>query len=234
MMPRIVEGYASTFGNVDQHRDIVMPGAFTRTLEHLARKGKAIRLLDQHRQDSIGRVIGQSVHLEEDDAGLFARFELLDDDPAADAAWRRITAGMIDSFSIGYQAVRSRPAKGTRYRSTGATRLLDEVKLVEVSAVIAPSNEEALISRASGKARILRASDGHKTYHLAIERAARCAKEAQRRETLDAVERALSRVAGSDSDGRKSAARTTRGTANGSGRHHPARQARTLRPVKAA
>ena len=41
-----VEGYASLFGEVDQARDMVMPGAFTRTL---AQRGlRKIPMLFQH------------------------------------------------------------------------------------------------------------------------------------------------------------------------------------------
>ena len=41
-----IEGYASLFGEVDQARDMVMPGAFTQTLK--ARGLRKIPMLFQH------------------------------------------------------------------------------------------------------------------------------------------------------------------------------------------
>jgi HK97 family phage prohead protease len=41
-----VEGYASLFGEIDQARDMVMPGAFTQTLKQ--RGLRKIPMLSQH------------------------------------------------------------------------------------------------------------------------------------------------------------------------------------------
>lgn len=64
----VVEGYASLFGEVDQARDAVMPGAFAATLK---RRGlRRIPMLFQH---DPAEPIGIWDELREDYRGLFAR-----------------------------------------------------------------------------------------------------------------------------------------------------------------
>ncbi len=69
-----VEGYASLFGAIDQARDMVMPGAFTRTLQ--ARGLRKIPMLFQH---DPSEPVGVWLELVEDFRGLFARGKLIPD-----------------------------------------------------------------------------------------------------------------------------------------------------------
>ena len=65
------EGYLSTFGNVDRGMDMVMPGAFRRTLKE--RKLSSIKLLRDH---DTRKVIGKWLSMDEDDRGLKVRGKL--------------------------------------------------------------------------------------------------------------------------------------------------------------
>ena len=121
------EGYASVFGQMDLGRDVVMPGAFARSLGERGPGG--VRLLWQHDPD---RPIGAWESLTEDRHGLFVRGRLDPDLPQAQTARRLISAGRIDGLSIGYrtQIARREPATGLRR--------LERVDLWEISVVAFP------------------------------------------------------------------------------------------------
>ena len=68
------EGYASLFGAEDLGRDVVMPGAFRKSL---AKRGpRGVKLLYQHDPNE---VIGTWEEIREDERGLFVRGQLLAD-----------------------------------------------------------------------------------------------------------------------------------------------------------
>ena len=68
------EGYASLFGTEDLGRDVVMPGAFRKSL--LKRGARGVKLLYQHEPNE---VIGTWEEIKEDARGLFVRGQLLTD-----------------------------------------------------------------------------------------------------------------------------------------------------------
>jgi uncharacterized protein len=67
-----VEGYASLFGEIDQARDMVMPGAFERSLK--VRGVRRIPMLFQH---DPAEPVGVWLELREDARGLYARGRLI-------------------------------------------------------------------------------------------------------------------------------------------------------------
>ena len=69
-----VEGYASRFGELDQARDMVMPGAFRQTLE--TRNIRRVPMLFQH---DPAEPVGVWLELREDMHGLYARGRLIPD-----------------------------------------------------------------------------------------------------------------------------------------------------------
>ena len=128
-------GYASIFSQVDQGGDIIMPGAFRKSLA--AKKQTGIRLLFQHDpKEPIG--IWESV--EEDETGLWARGRLLPGVQRADALRRLIEGHAVDGLSIGFRAVRA-----TKEASTGYRRLW-QVDLWEISVVTFPMMDGARIT----------------------------------------------------------------------------------------
>jgi phage head maturation protease len=79
----------------------------------------------------------------EADGGLEGSFRVIDG-PDGDEIYRRIKGEYVNGLSIGYEPVRVRPPKPEEERA-GIWRVLEEVKLREVSIVIWPMNEEALV-----------------------------------------------------------------------------------------
>lgn len=131
---RTIEGYASTFGNVDLGADVIHPGAFAKTL---AERGNKVRLLWQHHTDE---PLGKPLELREDARGLFIKAIISDTARGRDAL-ALLRDGAIEGLSIGYDAVKG----GLEYQNVdGQTvRHLREVKLYEVSIVSFPMNEQA-------------------------------------------------------------------------------------------
>jgi len=134
-------GHASIFGIADQGGDIVMPGAFARSLQEKGRD--RIRLLFQHDPK---RPVGRIVRLFEDDRGLRVEGQLLTDVPAALSLRNLVAGGALDGLSIGFRTVRA-----TRDRASGLRRLW-QVDLWEISLVTFPMMERARIADAGGSA----------------------------------------------------------------------------------
>jgi hypothetical protein len=132
-------GYASRFGTLDEGGDIVMPGAFRRSL---GRRGLGrIRMLFQHDPKE---PIGTWERLAEDGTGLWAEGRLVPEVPRAEALRRLIARGAVDGLSIGFRAVRA-----TREPQSGHRRLW-QIDLWEISIVTFPMVDSARI--APGKA----------------------------------------------------------------------------------
>jgi hypothetical protein len=127
-------GYASTFGNVDQGYDVVMPGAFTKSLSE--RPASKIKMLRDHDKKS---VIGVWREAKQDSKGL-AVAGLLDlNVQLARETHSLMKMGALDALSIGYQTLES------EYTQAGV-RQLKEVGLYEVSVVTFPMNDQATVS----------------------------------------------------------------------------------------
>lgn len=125
-------GYASVFGRLDGGGDIVMPGAFSRSL---AKRRDRIRMLFQHDpKEPVGswEAIGEDAH------GLFVAGRLVPGVPRADALRRLIEDGALDGLSIGFRTV-----KATR---DGGNRKLWQIDLFEISIVTFPMMEDARIA----------------------------------------------------------------------------------------
>jgi HK97 family phage prohead protease len=130
-----IEGYASLFGEVDQARDMVMPGAFTQTLK--ARGLRRIPMLFQH---DPAEPVGVWLEIAEDFRGLRARGRLIPDVMRAKELLSLIKAGAIDGLSIGYRTVRGQIDPKTRVRR------LYQVDLWEISIVTFPLLNGARVS----------------------------------------------------------------------------------------
>lgn len=128
---RTIQGYASTFGNKDFVDDIVMPGAFKKTIQE---RGSQVKLLWQHYDP-----IGKAIHMEEDSKGLYVEAYVSNTTQGNDAL-ELAQDGVIDKFSIGYEVIKD------EYDAGQKARLLKELKLHEFSMVTFPANEEAGIT----------------------------------------------------------------------------------------
>jgi len=128
-------GYASVFERVDESGDIVMPGAFRKSL---SRRGKErIRLLFQHDPKE---PVGTWEAIAEDGFGLWVEGRLVPGVPRADALRRLIERRAVDGLSIGFRTVRA-----TREPASGHRRL-KEIDLWEISIVTFPMMDAARIA----------------------------------------------------------------------------------------
>jgi HK97 family phage prohead protease len=122
-----VEGYASLFGEVDQARDMVMPGAFRETLR--LRGIRRVPMLFQH---DPAEPVGVWLELREDQRGLFARGRLIPEVARGRELYALLRAGAIDGLSIGFRTVKGRVDPRSRIRK------LDQIDLWEISVVTFP------------------------------------------------------------------------------------------------
>lgn len=128
-------GYASVFDKLDESGDIVMPGAFRKSLGKRGRE--RIRLLFQHDPKE---PVGIWENIAEDGFGLWAEGRLVPGVPRADALRRLIEKRAVDGLSIGFRTVRA-----TREPASGHRKLW-QIDLWEISIVTFPMMDAARIA----------------------------------------------------------------------------------------
>lgn len=128
----VLEGYGSIFGKRDLGDDIVVAGAFSKSLA----SGRKVRMLWNHDPN---KVIGVWESVAEDRKGLRVKGRILTSITQGREVYEMVKAGAIDGLSIGYKTIKDRIEKGVRY--------LDEVLLAEVSLVTFPMNEVARVDK---------------------------------------------------------------------------------------
>ena len=150
----IVEAIVAVMGNTDLGDDVIHGGAFAKTI--IERRGK-IKVLDQHRTDSIMRSIGKCVEARElkrqelppellqrfPDAtgGLYTKTQFLMNTPEGEGAFKRVESKAIDEWSIGYDALDFDYTKVKRGNKTVTVRNLRTLRLYEYSPVLFGMNE---------------------------------------------------------------------------------------------
>jgi HK97 family phage prohead protease len=132
-------GYASLFGEADLSRDVVMPGAFLKSIRERGSSG--IRMLFQH---DPAAPIGVWREIREDARGLYVRGRLMAEVAKGREVLALMRAGAIDGLSIGFRTVRGRTDA-----KTGVRRLF-EVDLWEISVVTFPMLPAARVSAVKG------------------------------------------------------------------------------------
>lgn len=138
----MISGHGSFFHNIDSHKDIVMPGAFTKTLKENKNR---IKILWQH--DSY-EPIGKPINIYEDEKGLFFEAKISDTETGV-KAMKLIKDGVLNELSIGYETVKQ------EWDNKRNVRLLKEIKLYEISVVTWASNELAQITNAKKVSNLL-------------------------------------------------------------------------------
>jgi HK97 family phage prohead protease len=132
----IVKGYGSVFNNIDSDNDIILAGAYTKTLNE---NGSRVRYCNQHRID---QPLGKFTELREDSNGLYFVAEIPKTRLGEDVLLL-MKNGVINENSVGIMPiVRS-------FRQDGV-RELKEVKLYEISCVTLAANPLAMITDAKG------------------------------------------------------------------------------------
>ena len=142
-----VEGYFSVFGDVYQVWDgvteSIAPGAFTDSVS------QDVRALYNHNTDIVlGRASAGTLHLKQDDRGLWGDIEINRDDTEAMNVYRRIKRGDITGCSFGFEIEQERYEQ----KEDGSVHYtIEKVNpLYEVSPCVFPAYEATRIS-ARGK-----------------------------------------------------------------------------------
>ncbi len=128
------EGYASVFNVVDRGNDLILPGAFKRSL--VDRGAAGVKFLWQHDPKE---PVGILDEIYEDARGLYVRGRLILDVGRAREAYKLLGVGALDGLSIGFHTLKSN-------QRTDGVRILTQVDLWEISLVTFPMNEQARIS----------------------------------------------------------------------------------------
>ena len=123
---RIVTGYFSTFGNLDSDGDIMMPGAFKRSIQDWGPEGKGrIKHLQNH---NTNLPLGKPVVLKEDSMGLYYESKLVETSFGTDFI-KMVEGGLITEHSIGFSTIRE--------QKTASGNEIQDVKLFEGSSLTA-------------------------------------------------------------------------------------------------
>lgn len=131
-------GYGSVFNVEDSVGDIVVVGAFKKSLEEWSSKGRMPAMLWMH---DPSQPIGVYTKMAEDSRGLYVEGRLLKGDVRlAGEAYALLKAGAIGGLSIGYRT------RVEEWNNETCVRMLKEVDLWEVSLVTFPANPEAQVS----------------------------------------------------------------------------------------
>ena len=132
------EGYASVFGNQDYDGDVIVKGAFRKTIEQYRQASRMPKMLWQH---DMHEIVGKWQDMHEDEHGLYVRGSLILDTQKGREAYALMKAGVLDGMSIGFNVAEARPSE---QRSRG--RVIEEVDLWEVSLVTWGANPAATVT----------------------------------------------------------------------------------------
>ncbi len=126
-----IGGYASLFGLKDEQGDIVVKGAFEKSL--MERGIKGVKMLWQH---DPAQPIGYWTTIQEDAKGLYVEGVILDDLAKGKEALSLLKARAVTGLSIGYRTLVSGNTKSRE-------RILKSLDLWEISLVTFPMLREA-------------------------------------------------------------------------------------------
>ena len=141
-----LEGYLAVFNNEDLGGDVILPGAFKKTLSDWKNAKASIPLMVDHDHSTDG-LIGSIKEASEDTHGLRVK-AVFAATPRAQDARQKMVDGFMSGMSIGYQIVSAQP--GTK--DGRAVLFLKELKLIEGSVTPIPMNQLALASAKSAGA----------------------------------------------------------------------------------
>lgn len=130
-----IEGYALTYGNVDQGGDICLKGCATNSLRK--RPANKVKMLLGH-DSSI--IIGKWTDFIDDEKGLLGKGRLFLNIQKGRETYELLKEDAIDGLSIGYRTIKD------AWDGDRQARLLEEIDMREVSVVPFPMNEQAIVT----------------------------------------------------------------------------------------
>lgn len=128
----IIEGHGAVKNNIDSYKDVIVDGAFTKTIKE---QGDRIAFCLQH---DIRNPIGKIQEIKEDAKGLFLRVKISD---AEGGIKTKVKEGILKEMSIGYSVVDAEKSE----KDGVEVLLLKQIKLYEVSLVTIAANPLAII-----------------------------------------------------------------------------------------
>jgi HK97 family phage prohead protease len=149
MKSKRVTGYLSAFNNKDFDNDIIVKGAFTKSI--LERKND-IYFLNQHKWN---QPHGKFSVLLEDEKGLYFESEPLIDTTYSQDTLKLYEAGILKEHSIGFNTIKSDMDSKT------GIRMIKEVKLYEGSNVTLGANNQTPFTGFKGLT-LIEVNDQHK------------------------------------------------------------------------
>lgn len=147
---RMVSGYFSSFNNVDSDGDMIMKGAFTKSIQEHGVDSQTNRKISHLAFHDVTRPVGNLKVLREDEKGLYFESEMGTHDDG-DNALRMYKDGIIKEHSIGFNYVadktnfieiESDKTTNPLVKDIGGYWSLTEVKLWEGSFVTFGANAE--------------------------------------------------------------------------------------------
>lgn len=145
--PGVFEGYGAVFGNVDDHGDVILPGAFTASLADYKSRGTMPGLYAEHSYYETGGdplPVGAWLDVVEDDRGLKVKGKIsaLDTDYG-----KRLRGLMVDGAMTGLSIAYKVPQGGSRLgkKPGEPKRTLKIVNLKSIDIVRDPSNSAARV-----------------------------------------------------------------------------------------
>jgi len=151
----VVVGYASRFGNIDSHGDIIQKGAFSRTLNHGSERIKSL----MHHDPVM--IVGKPMVMREDENGLYTETKISDTSLGRDLL-TLVADGVIDEMSIGFIPVKE------EYDKEAKANILKEVRLLEYSFVSLASNDQARVQGLKGSAAVTGIAASMKRFEKAL------------------------------------------------------------------
>lgn len=143
----IVEGYASMFGNVDSYGDVVVKGAFKKTIKERV-NGGLVPFVSDH-EWSVNALLGTITKASEDNTGLHFTAKLSEAQSVQDVKQKMIE-GHLKQTSFSFRTIAQEfPKDGTPEAvidNTPVYRYLKEVSLLDIAPVVIAANERAHIT----------------------------------------------------------------------------------------
>lgn len=131
-----IKAYGSVFGNEDSDKDVILKGAYKKTIKEWGPEGAdRIKLVAQH---DISRPIARITSMKEDDYGLLIEAKFGDWTDSKDY-YQMMKAGVINELSVGFVGVQKEENEFGGYT-------FKEIKLYEISAVTIAANDKAVVT----------------------------------------------------------------------------------------
>ena len=133
---RTVSGYLASFNTVDDERDMIIKGAFAKSLQEHGVNSTSPRKIAYLYQHNSTLPLGKFTKLEEDEKGLYFEAEI-DRIPLGDQVLTQYQSGTLNQHSIGFRYVWDK----LEYDEENDVFVVKEAKLFEGSVVTMGMNE---------------------------------------------------------------------------------------------